>query len=171
MAETYHHLGMTAQGRGRPDEADDWYRKALTINEEVGDRPNMAITYHQLGTTAQARGQLEEADDWYRKSLAINEDLGNRPHMAATYHQLGLLAEERGQPELALQQNIRCVALFGQFPSPMTGTGPAALARLTRQLGMPALEQAWQQITRQPLPAAVRDYLTRHRNDDPGGGP
>ena len=67
----YHQLGMTAQDRGRLDEAEDWYRKALTINEELGDRPGMAGTYHQLGITAQRRGRLDEADDWYRKALTI----------------------------------------------------------------------------------------------------
>ena len=38
---------------------------------------------------------------------------------------------------------------FEEFPSPLTGTGPSALVRLTRQLGMPALEEAWRQVTGQ----------------------
>jgi hypothetical protein len=70
---------------------------------------------------------------------------------------------------VALEWSIRCVNLFDQFPSPITRTAPTALARLTRQLGMPALEQAWQQVTGQPLPQTVRDYLTHHRDEDPGG--
>jgi hypothetical protein len=46
------------------------------------------------------------------------------------------------------------------------------LARLTKLLGMPALEQSWQQITGHPVPQAVRDYLTSHHDDDqPGGTP
>ena len=49
IAVTYHQLGMTAQARGRLDEADDWYRQSLAIEEELGDRPGMAVTYHQLG--------------------------------------------------------------------------------------------------------------------------
>ena len=172
MAISYHQLGMTAQNRGRLDEADDWYRKSLTIEEDLGDRPHMAISYHQLGMTAQRRGRLDEADDWYRKSLTIEEELGNRPGMASTYAQLGLLAENRAQAPLALEWNIRCVTLFDQFPSPMTGTGPSALARLTRQLGIAALEAAWQQITGQPVPQAVRDHITsRHDDDQPEGTP
>ena len=63
------------------------------------------------------------------------------------------------------------MTLFDQFPHPMTGTGPAALARLTRQLGMPALEQAWQHVTGQPVPQAVRDYLTSHKDEDSGDEP
>ena len=92
--------------------------------------------------------------------------------MALTYAQLGLLAEDRAQAPLALQWDIRCVTLFDQFPSPLAGTGPSGLVRLTGQLGMPALETTWQQITGQPVPQTVRDYITSHPNDDdhPGGG-
>jgi hypothetical protein len=70
----------------------------------------------------------------------------------------------------ALQWNVRSVSLFDQFPHPMTGTGPTALARLTRQFGMPALEQTWRQVTGQPVPQPVRDYITSHP-DEPGGEP
>ena len=170
MAGTYHQLGITAHRRGRLDEAEDWYRKALTITEELGNLPHMALVYHQLGMTAQHRGRLDEAEDWYRKALTITEELGNRPGMALTYAALGLLAEARGQAPLALEWNIRCVTLFGQFPHPMTGTGPDALAMLTRQLGMPALQAAWQQVTGQSVPQAVRDYLASHHDDDDQSG-
>lgn len=63
------------------------------------------------------------------------------------------------------------MALFDQFPHPATGPGPEHLARLTQLLGMPALEQAWRQVTGQPVPQPVRDYLTRHRYEQPGGEP
>ena len=130
----------------------------------------MAITYHQLGITTQDRGRMDEAEDWYRKSLTIKEELGDRPQMALTYAQLGQLAEARNQALVALEWNIRCVTLFTQFPSPQTGTGPTALARLTRQLGTPALEQAWQQVTGQPVAQPVRDYLTSHDDNNQAGG-
>ena len=96
MALSYHHLGWTAQIRGRLDEADDWYRQALTIREELGDRLGMADTYHQLGNPALLRGRLDEADDWYRQALTIYEELGS-PHMAGSYHQLGVTAQARGR--------------------------------------------------------------------------
>ena len=172
MASSYHQLGNTAYLRRRLDEAENWYRQALAIREGLGNRPGMASTYHQLGITAQDRGQLDEAENWYRKSLAISEELGNRPGMAITYAQLGLLAEARNQTTQALEWNIRCVTLFDQFPGPLTGTGPAALTRLARQVGMPALEQTWQQVTGQPVPQPVRDYLTSHPGQDqPGDTP
>jgi tetratricopeptide (TPR) repeat protein len=171
MASTSYQLGRTAQDRGQLDEADDWYRKSLTIFEKLGNRHHMAYTYHQLGRIAEDRGQLDEADDWYRKSLTIKEELGDRPGLALTYGQLGLLAEARQQPRQALDWTVRCVALFSQFPHPATGPGPGHLARLARQLGLPVLEQAWQQAAGQPVPQPVRDYITSHHDSQPEGEP
>jgi tetratricopeptide (TPR) repeat protein len=161
----YHQLGVNAHDRGRLDEADNWYRKALTINEELGDRTKMAMAYYQLGMAAQDRGRLDEAEDWCRKALTIAEELGDRRGMALTYAQLGLLAEARAQAPLALARNIRCVTVFSEFPSPLTGSGPAALVRLTSQLGMLTLEETWRQVTGQPVPQVVRDYITSHPDD------
>ncbi len=160
LALSYHQLGMTAQDRGRLEEADDWYRQSLAINEDLGNRPGLADSYHQLGRVAQDRGRLEEAHDWYRQSLAIREDLGNRPGLALSYGQLGLLAEKRGHPRQALEWMVRCVALFPEFPHPLTGPGPDHLARLTAQLGIDALEASWLEITGSALPKAVRDYIS-----------
>ena len=159
MTASWHQLGVIAQGRGLLAEAEDWYRKSLALSEELGDKPSMARSYHQLGRVAQLRGQLDEAEDWCRKSLAINDDLDNRPGMALSFGQLGLLAENRGQLRQALEWTVRCVALFDDFPHPSTGPAPGHLARLTQQLGIPALEACWQKVTGGPLPGAVRDYL------------
>jgi len=57
--------------------------------------------------------------------------------------------------------------LFDEFPGPLTGTGPSALIRLTRQLGMPALEEAWRQVTGQPVPGQVRDYIASQHDEHP----
>jgi tetratricopeptide (TPR) repeat protein len=165
LAGVYHQLGMVAEDRGLLDEAAGWYAKAVAIREELGDRPLMATDYHQLGVVAQRRGRLDEAADWYARSLAISEELGDRPKMAASYGQLGLLAEARGSPGQALEWMVRCAALFDDFPHPSTGPGPGHLARLTRQLGIPALEVCWQKVTGRPVPSVVRAYVRAYRPD------
>jgi Tetratricopeptide repeat len=127
----------------------------------------MAATCHQLGMTAQARGRLDEADEWYRRSLLIKEELGDRPGLAMTYGQFGLMAEARQQPGEALAWMVKCVILFDQFSDPAARPGPQYLARLTGQLGMPALEQAWHQVTGEHLPQEVRDYVTSPHDPEP----
>jgi tetratricopeptide (TPR) repeat protein len=162
IATSYHNLGSAAQDRGRLDEAEGWYTRSLAIRKELGNRPLVATDYHQLGMVAHLRGQLDEAEEWYTQALAIFEELGDRPGMAASYVQLGLLAEARGSQGQALEWMVRSVALFGEFPHPSTRSAPGHLARLTQQLGIPALEARWQKGTGGPLPDAVRDYLRSH---------
>ena len=82
--------------------------------------------------------------------------------MALLYGQLGLLAEDRQQPRQALDWMIKCVTLFREFPSPLTEPAPSHLARFARQMGMPVLEEAWQQVTGQPAPQPVRDWIISH---------
>jgi len=161
LGSTYHQLSVTAQERGRLDEADGWCRKSLALEEEFGNLFGIAASYHQLGNIAYLRKRLDEAEEWYRKALATDKG----PGTALTYAQLGLLAEKRAQPELAMSWTIRCVTLFDEFPSPLTGGGPSTLARLTRRLGLSALEETWQQVTGQPLPQSVRDYISSHQDE------
>src|SRR5256885_928494 len=68
IAVSYYEFGMLAQARGRLDEAEDWYRKALAIEEELADRVGMAGSYHQLGVIAHLCGRLDEAEDWFCKA-------------------------------------------------------------------------------------------------------
>ena len=70
-AAAYHLLGITAQKRGRLDEADDWYHKALTIFEELGKWPELALTYGQLGLLAEDRHQPRQALDWIIQCVTL----------------------------------------------------------------------------------------------------
>jgi tetratricopeptide (TPR) repeat protein len=87
-AKHLHQLGILA--RGDYDQALDWYRKSLEINEALGNRAGVASSYHQLGMVAHERGDYDQALDWYRKSLEIKEALGDRAFMASSY--MGSLA-------------------------------------------------------------------------------
>ena len=158
IAGSYHELGNMAFRRGQLKDAEDWYRKSLAIFEGVGDRRRAAGALYQLGRVAQAGGQLEGAEEWYRRSLAIFLDLADPHGMALNYGQLGELAEKREQPMEALDWTVRSVAQFEEFPHPLATHTPR-LARLTTQLGIPALEASWLKIAGNPLPQAVHDYI------------
>ncbi|MFD9097812.1 tetratricopeptide repeat protein [Streptomyces collinus] len=159
MAMAYHQLGVVAHLRGRLEEAEDRYRQSLTIKKDLNNRLGMASTYHQLGIVARDQGRLQEAEDWYRQALTNHAALDNSRGMTMTYRQLGLLAEVRHQTTEALVWLVRCVALFDQFPHPATGPAPGHLKRLTHTLGIATLERAWQNVTGNRLPSAVRRHV------------
>jgi tetratricopeptide (TPR) repeat protein len=99
LATTYHQLGEVAHSRGKLDEAEGWYRQAVTIRLELPKRPGLADTYHRLGWLAHSRGKLDEAEGWYRQALTIRQERRYRPGLANSYHQLGWLAHSRGNLE------------------------------------------------------------------------
>jgi tetratricopeptide (TPR) repeat protein len=169
VANSYHELGVVAWLRGELGAAEEWFRMSLAIEDELGNEPGMATSYHMLGMVARLRGDLAAAQNWYRKSLAISEELGNRPSMAATYAESGTLAEQQGQLAEALAWAVRCVSLFDEIPHPSTREGLQDLARLTSQLGMAALEDAWRAVTGEELPKAVRDYVAGRIQEEGDG--
>ena len=132
IAVLYHHLGTTARDRGQLDEADDWYRRSLAIDKELGNRRSMAETYSRMGVTAQDRGRLDEADDWCRRAIQIHEELGLREDLAGDYHRLGAIAQARGRLDEADDWYCRCLAIGEEF-----GNRPG-MAITYHQLGMTA---------------------------------
>ena len=100
VASVQHDLGLIAQGKGRLEEAEEWYRRAMETNEAQGNEAESADGYHQLGLIAQSRRQLDEAGEWHRKALEIREALEDLAEIAGECHQLGLVAEGR----LSLQE-------------------------------------------------------------------
>jgi tetratricopeptide (TPR) repeat protein len=156
-AEASRHLDA-----GRLDEAETAYhaiRESLEGSTGESARRRLGVAYHQLGMVARLRGDLSSAESWYRRSLEIKESLGDRPGLAFSYGQLGLLAERQGTAREGLEWMVRCVTLFPDFPHPATGPGPHHLARLARDLGWPALEEAWRKVTGRELPANVRRWV------------
>jgi tetratricopeptide (TPR) repeat protein len=171
MANTCLQLGTLARDRGRLDEADAWCRRSLAVEESLGNRAHVALKAGMLCAIAHDRGRLDEAEDWCRKSLAISDELGNSQGVAMMRGTLALILEARQQPRQALEWHIRCVASSGEFPSQATDPPLSHIARLSRQLGLSALEESWRQVVGQPVPRAVHDYVTSHQDEQPAGEP
>ena len=76
MAEAYWNLGVIARIRGDFEQAEELYRKALQINEQLGHREGMAGDYRSLGDIAQIRGDFEQAGQLYRRARALYFDIG-----------------------------------------------------------------------------------------------
>ena len=103
IAVGYYLLGRIAQERQRFDEAEQWYRKSLEINERLGSERGATGDYQALGMIAQEQQQFDKAEQWYRKSLEINEGLGLERDAASDYQALGMIAWEQQQFDKAEQ--------------------------------------------------------------------
>ena len=69
-------LGRAAELSGRTFSAEGYYREALRLFNEIGDRAGEARSLSNLGIIARDRGDLGEAERLYRESVRINNEIG-----------------------------------------------------------------------------------------------
>jgi serine/threonine-protein kinase len=127
LAKSYNNIGLLKAKTGRPDEAQRWYQKALTIREKLAnDKPSvtefqedLAASYFNLGILKAATGKPAEARDWYQKALAIREKLAQanpavtefQNNLAASYNNIGVLEAATGRPTEALGRHQQALVI------------------------------------------------------------
>jgi tetratricopeptide (TPR) repeat protein len=71
MAVSYHQLGIIAEERQQFDLAEQWYKKALAIYEQLEHPPLAVYTLAQLGVLRRKQERWQESVAWFGKALAI----------------------------------------------------------------------------------------------------
>ena len=97
--ETQRLLGLIAHRRGRHDEAEDTYRKALAAH------PDDATLISQLGDLRGERGDIDGAFALLRRATEL------APEDPAAWLRLGILLDKQGRHEEAIAVGRRIVAL------------------------------------------------------------
>jgi tetratricopeptide (TPR) repeat protein len=97
------------------EETREYYRQALAIKVEFGDRYSQASVYHRLGIVAGELREFEEARQNYRQALAIFVEFGDRYSQANTYFQLGRVAGQLCEFGEAKENFRQALAIFIKF--------------------------------------------------------
>ncbi len=171
MATSYHQLGMLAQLRGDYDAAEPLYRRALEINERIGDQAGMSKSYHHLGILAQLRGDYDAAERSYRRSLEIKERIGDQAGIALSYAALAALSETAGRLDQAVAYQTGALAIRLKIGTASTAD-LRGLAGLRRKLGHDRFRAAVlaSGIDEKSVGNLV-DMLDRHEQDMAGTDP
>ena len=98
-------LGNFAQHRGKLEEAEQLYRYALTIQEQLAPNSEaVAGSLSNLGDVAHNRGKLEEAEQFHRRALTIDEKIApDSLDIPDVLSSLGDIAHDRGKLDEAEQ--------------------------------------------------------------------
>lgn len=115
MSIGYSNLGLLYKDQGDLDKAEEMYRKALTIDEKLNLKMEMATVYGNLGNLYLLRGDLDTAEEMHKKALAIDESLGLEEEMAKHYSNLGSLYQTRGDLDEAEELHNQAVAIYETF--------------------------------------------------------
>ena len=111
----YANLGTVFQSRGEYVNGEEYLRKALQINREIGDKHGEAACYTDLGTVFHCLGEFGKAKEYLRKALQVNREIGDKCGEATCYTNLGTVflsigaqnkAEEYFQKALHIKREI-----------------------------------------------------------------
>jgi CHAT domain-containing protein len=117
VAGDANNLGIVAEKRGDLAAAQDYYRRALVIQERLSPHSlEMAASLNNLGNVARSRSDLASAQEYHSRALAIRERLApNSLVMAASLNNLGAIAYSRSDLAAAQDYFSRALALREQL--------------------------------------------------------
>ncbi|WP_228056643.1 tetratricopeptide repeat protein [Microcoleus sp. LEGE 07076] len=89
-------LGAIHRYFGNWDLAEEYFKDALSMEEENSNQSGIATSLGMLGDIERNRGNWDEAERLYRQSLALMTELGDRAGMATCWGVLGDIERNRG---------------------------------------------------------------------------
>jgi protein O-GlcNAc transferase len=96
-------IGMIYMAKDEIALAQQMYRQAMEINEQLNNKKEMAGCCERLGITFLLTGQLQAAEKIYNQVLQIDKELGNAQNTAIGYGNLGIIYSAQHQWGLAEQ--------------------------------------------------------------------
>ncbi len=92
----------------------DYYKRALTLNRENGNRGFEAVTQYYIGRAYRQLGNNNRALDFYRQSLALSQRLGKRRVAAYAFTDIGAIYNSLNQKQFALDQYKEVLKFYRQ---------------------------------------------------------
>ncbi len=95
-------IGTVHAENGNYDQANDYFKKALAIEEKLGDSIVIAGCQNNIGNVYYMQGDYPMAVEYYIKSLKIAEEMQDKSSMSERYNNLGVVYTEMGKYKEAI---------------------------------------------------------------------
>ncbi|MBL8003560.1 MAG: tetratricopeptide repeat protein, partial [Candidatus Kapabacteria bacterium] len=91
LAKVYIKLGVAYKNLSDNAKALEYYQKALSINEEIGDKDGIARNLGNIGNVFNELSDYPKALEFYRKALQIFEEIENKHDIALSLGNIGMM--------------------------------------------------------------------------------
>ncbi len=103
-------IGNVLFDQGYPDQAEDYYLRALGLFKEIGEKKGIARCYNNLGVANAERGEYDKALDYYNRALNMYKEIKDQVGEGAVINNLGEIYRFRGEytdAEYLYQRSLR----------------------------------------------------------------
>lgn len=108
-------LATLLERKGDLAEAEQLYRDALVVFEQINSIEGLSIAFNGLGNVCFFRAHYHDAQQWYLEALAIYRQLGTREWEGGTLNNLGEAARAMGNLHPALEYFQQSQQVFRQL--------------------------------------------------------
>ena len=103
MVKALFELGSIHLLLAEPRKAIEYYKQALKISREIGDRRGEGVDLGNLGSAYSHLGEPRKAIEYYEQSLKISRETGDRKGEGNHLGNLGLAYSDLGEPRKAIE--------------------------------------------------------------------
>src|SRR6185295_4616481 len=95
LADDLGEIGIVYFNQGNYVKGLEYYFKALSIDERLGNKSGVAANFSNMGSLFAHTGEINKALDYYLRALKINEELGDKLGMNTTLENIGVIYFEQ----------------------------------------------------------------------------
>lgn len=110
-AVTYSGLGQVAIKEGKNKAADQYFKKALKLREEIGDKNGVSEIYYFYALEAQSRNHLDSALHFLDESQTIAKQIGSKDRMFANFELYAEIYTQLGNIQKAFEYQTALLRL------------------------------------------------------------
>lgn len=114
-AAIYNGLGTSNEYLENFDEAEKFYKLALKIEKDSGQKASEGITLNSLARIAIQRKDFATAENLFNQSLKLSTEAGNKSGIASAFNNLGLLYLKQNKFEAAKELFLNASAVLRQI--------------------------------------------------------
>jgi tetratricopeptide (TPR) repeat protein len=111
LAQSVNNTGYYYSHHNNVEEALAHYKRALVIEEKLGDKKELAIQMNNLATILYVRGDFSQALDYFFKGLKIQEEIGDKIGTVVSLNHIGNAYNELSDYPKALNYFTRALDL------------------------------------------------------------
>ncbi len=130
ISASHGNIGNVYYSQGDYPKALEYYFKALKMDEEMGNRTEIAIKTGNIGVVYSNQGDYPKALEYYFKALKIAEEIGDKNLIAIWLGNIGVVYKNQGDSAVAAGDTV--LAMADTYPKALASSAdrvsPSALA-------------------------------------------
>jgi len=111
LADALNNIGYIYMNQGDIQKGLEYYFKCLKIDEELGNKKEMAISLNNIGGIYKNQGDIQRGLEYFFKSLKIREEIGDKKGVAESLNNIGHIYENQGDVQMGLEYYFKSLQI------------------------------------------------------------